>query len=170
MCPFVVPNLPQQSSRIHEIRVLEKDVDHRPAARFAYDLSQRIGSATPSVLLPKPIDTAASFGDLPFRWLQSAEIPTLAFVVTDPTLFFKEYRVGIRAEEMQAVGLDDLAKGVVLVILTVPQDLKQITANLQGPVVLNPATHKGKQIVLADPNYSTRHRLFPEEQEQEKES
>lgn len=98
----------------------------------------------------------------PFRWLQSGESSSLAFVVLDPLLFFPDYRVGIRAEDLAALGLDDPSHGVVVVILTVPRELKQTTANLQGPVVLNPAGRRGRQLVLSDPAYTTRHRLFPE--------
>ena len=60
------------------------------------------------------------------------------------------------------IGLDELGKGVVMVIMTVPKDVMEITANLQGPVILNPDKRKGKQVVLADPKYETRQRLFPE--------
>ena len=101
----------------------------------------------------------------PFRWLQATEIPSLAFVVSDPTLYFKDYQVGIRKEEMDAIELADIGQGVVMVIMTVPKDVTEITANLQGPVILNPGKKLGKQIVLADPKYQTRHRLFPEKKD-----
>ena len=33
-----------------------------------------------------------------FFWLQSVDEPSLAFVVTDPSIFFKDYEVPIREE------------------------------------------------------------------------
>ncbi|MBI2898722.1 MAG: flagellar assembly protein FliW [Planctomycetes bacterium] len=97
----------------------------------------------------------------PFQWLQSAEMPSLAFVVTDPSMFFPDYRVQVRPEDLAAIRLSDTAQGVVLVILTVPRDPKEITANLVGPLVFNAAEKLARQMVLADPKYATKHRLFP---------
>lgn len=97
----------------------------------------------------------------PFQWLQSAELPSVAFVVTDPILFFPDYRVPIRAEESAAIELADASGGVVLVILTVPQNAAEITANLLGPLIFNPKAKKARQVVLSDSGYTTKQRLFP---------
>lgn len=96
----------------------------------------------------------------PFQWLQSTEVPSLAFVVTDPALFFPDYRVQVRPEDLSAIQLADLGGGVVLVILTVPKNPAEITANLLGPLVFNAKSKLARQVVLADPKYSTKHRLF----------
>lgn len=96
----------------------------------------------------------------PFQWLQSTEVPSLAFVVTDPSLFFPEYVVQIRPEDLAALQLSDLGSGVVLVILTVPKNPAEITANLLGPLVFNAKTKLARQVVLTDPKFSTKHRLF----------
>ena len=95
-----------------------------------------------------------------FRWLQSTEAPSLAFVVCDPAPFFPEYRVKVRPEDLAAIKLLDVAAGVVLVILTVPRDPREITANLQGPLVLNREARLGRQVVLAEPGVTPRHRIF----------
>src|SRR3954466_14478986 len=42
-----------------------------------------------------------------FFWLQSVDEPNLAFVVTDPTIFFKGYEVPLREETRQELRLDD---------------------------------------------------------------
>jgi flagellar assembly factor FliW len=99
----------------------------------------------------------------PFRWMQSVDEPSLAFVVTDPSLFFPDYRVRIRAEDLAPVGLKGVEDGRVLVILTLSSDASKITANLQGPLILNVAARLGRQIVLPDAGLSPRHRLMPEE-------
>src|SRR5258708_7634704 len=36
-----------------------------------------------------------------FFWLQSVEDPSLAFVITDPNIFFKDYEVPVREESQQ---------------------------------------------------------------------
>lgn len=97
----------------------------------------------------------------PFRWLQAIEVPALAFVVTDPAIFFPSYRVAVRAEDVSSIRLEDIRGGFVLVILTVNRETSGITANLQGPLVFNPAGRLAKQVVLADREYTTRHPLVP---------
>src|SRR3989442_9297008 len=42
-----------------------------------------------------------------FFWLQSVDDPNLAFVVTDPTTFFKDYDVPVREEMAQELQLTD---------------------------------------------------------------
>ena len=41
-----------------------------------------------------------------------------------------------------------------------------LTANLIAPIVINARTRKGKQIVLDRSPYTTKHRLFPQDQEE----
>ncbi|MBI3097658.1 MAG: flagellar assembly protein FliW [Planctomycetes bacterium] len=96
----------------------------------------------------------------PFQWLQAVTPTSLAFVVCDPTVFMPDYKVRVRPEDLASIDLKDIAAGFVLVILTVPRDPKEITANLQGPLVFNPEKRLAKQIVLNDPAFTTRHRIF----------
>lgn len=98
----------------------------------------------------------------PFRWIQSVEVAALAFVVADPAQFFPDYRVRIRPEDLVQMGLADVSAGVVLVILTIPRDPREITANLQGPLVLNREKKLARQLVLAEAGITTRHRIFGE--------
>src|SRR5918911_5356594 len=46
-----------------------------------------------------------------FFWLQSADEPNLAFVVTDPAIFFKGYEVPLRDEMRQDLRLDGAGDG-----------------------------------------------------------
>jgi flagellar assembly factor FliW len=105
------------------------------------------------VLLPNPKGG-------PFLWLQAADDPAVAFVVVDPAEFFADYKVSVRAEDVALIRLDDAAQGRVVVILTVPGDPKEITANLAGPIVLNLRERLGRQLVLGEPGLSTRHKLM----------
>lgn len=89
-----------------------------------------------------------------FWWLQSVDLPDLAFVVTDPTLFVPTYRVPIHAEQMSGLGLDSLEEAQVFVIVNKRGNL--LTGNLQGPLVINVATRSGEQLVLSDRRFTTR--------------
>ncbi|HIJ78455.1 MAG: flagellar assembly protein FliW [Desulfobulbaceae bacterium] len=87
----------------------------------------------------------------PFMWLQSLETPTLAFVVIQAAIIAQEYAPHIPnyvKQELKASKDDQLE---ILLILTVPKnDLKKITANLLGPLVINTKQRLAKQ-VLQDP-------------------
>jgi flagellar assembly factor FliW len=99
-----------------------------------------------------------------FYWLQAVDRPELAFVVCDPRLFVADFRVPVRREEMKSLGVDAAVDAQVFVIVNKVDDL--LTGNLQGPLVINVGTREGKQLVLSDRRYSTRHPLMrlPEKQ------
>ncbi|MBQ72949.1 MAG: flagellar assembly protein FliW [Planctomycetaceae bacterium] len=93
-----------------------------------------------------------------FFWLQSTEAPDLAFVVTDPALWITDYQANIRKDQMEELGMNELADAQVLVIVNKRDD--SITSNLQGPLVVNVQGRIGMQLVLADKRWSTRHELL----------
>ncbi len=97
----------------------------------------------------------------PFQWLQSLDLPGLAFVITDPRIFFPGYSVPVRPEDLAPIGLETLDDAAVVVILVVPHDARRITANLQGPIVINVKERLARQIVLEVPGYTTQHPIFP---------
>jgi flagellar assembly factor FliW len=97
----------------------------------------------------------------PFLWLQSVDRTELAFVLTDPLLFKPDYEVEIGAEDREAL---DLANGSREVQTLVVVNLsgagpKEVTANLLGPVVINPSKGLARQVVLYRSTYSHRHPL-----------
>ncbi|GAB5495840.1 MAG: flagellar assembly protein FliW [Phycisphaerales bacterium] len=96
--------------------------------------------------------------DALFFWLQSLEDPELAFVITDPTMFYPEYAVPIRSEQMEALNLDKLEDAQVFVIVNKVE--QQLTGNLQGPLVVNTLERTGEQLVLADKRWTTRQPLM----------
>lgn len=96
--------------------------------------------------------------DACFFWLQSLEDPSLAFVVTDPSFFVKEYSVPIRPEQMTDLKIGSLEDAQVFVIVNkVDQTL---TANLQGPLVINTMGRVAEQLVLAEKRWTTRHAIL----------
>src|SRR3954453_10859568 len=70
-----------------------------------------------------------------FFWLQSVDEPNLAFVVTDPSIFFKDYDVPVREETQQVLQLIDPTLLQVFVICNKVGDW--LTGNLLGPIVVN---------------------------------
>jgi len=58
---------------------------------------------------------------------------------------------------MEELGLNETGDAQVLVIVNKRE--KSLTANLQGPIVINTANRRAMQLVLAEKKWSTRHEL-----------
>jgi flagellar assembly factor FliW len=95
----------------------------------------------------------------PFSILQSIESPDLAFVTADPFAFFKEYDFELSDSVQEQLSIEEPSDVFVQVIVTVSEPFEKSTANLQAPIVINQKRKLGKQVVLTDTNYQTRHTL-----------
>ena len=93
----------------------------------------------------------------PFFWLQSIDDPKLAFVICDPAIFFPDYRISARKTELASIGSTRPADLIICVIVSISREPFSMSANLQGPLVINTDNRKGKQLVLVEGNYGTRH-------------
>ncbi|MDP7348252.1 MAG: flagellar assembly protein FliW [Phycisphaeraceae bacterium] len=89
-----------------------------------------------------------------FWWLQSVVTPELAFVITDPSYFVAGYRVPIKADQMEVLGLGSLDDVQVFVIVNKHDEM--LTGNLQGPLVVQVHNRQGEQLVLSDKRFTTR--------------
>jgi flagellar assembly factor FliW len=98
----------------------------------------------------------------PFYWLQSMDVEQIAFILVNPFLFRPDYEVNINNDELAGIGVFSPEKALIFSIVTIPADGSPMTANLQGPLVINRDTRTGKQAVLADPRWKTRHDIMAE--------
>lgn len=96
----------------------------------------------------------------PFKWFQSVENEALAFVTIDPQLVVSNYTIAVSEEHLKKLQTADVTELMVLVIVTMTKDIKNVTINLQGPLVVNREKRIGLQLVIPDGVYSTRHPLF----------
>lgn len=135
------------SSRFGKIEIDESMVLHMPAGILGFPKSDRY------ILLDHEPDS-------PFKWLHSIEEPDVAFVVADPIAFFPDYDIMIKKEELATLDIEKVDDLQIMVILSIGGDLKEMTANLQGPVIVNTINRKGRQVVLKGSKYFTKHKLF----------
>ncbi len=98
--------------------------------------------------------------DSPFHWLQCLDDPDLSIVVISPTEFFTDYSFDLQQADVDRIGLVNVEDAVVLTTVTVDEEKRRITTNLLGPIVVNSQTLAGKQVVLSNENYATRHVLI----------
>ena len=102
----------------------------------------------------------------PFKWFQSIDDPSLAFVITDPLLFVPEYKAKVAKEEIKSIELVDIGKALIVVIVNIKRDHSEITINLQGPIVVNPDKRLAKQVIIKESDYPIRHVIFSETQKE----
>jgi len=95
-----------------------------------------------------------------FKWLQSCDNPELAFVICDASLIVPEYQIMIGEKERQILQLENIEAAAVCLILIIPDNPTDATANLLGPIIMNSDSRLGMQLVLVNPDYSARHRIF----------
>jgi flagellar assembly factor FliW len=98
----------------------------------------------------------------PFFWLQSLESRDLAFILIDPFTFRPDFALSADGSELRAIGAAGPADALIFAIVTIPPGGALMTANLQGPLVINRETRTGLQAILSDPRWQTRHDIRAE--------
>jgi len=98
----------------------------------------------------------------PFKWLQAYDEPGLAFVIIRPIDFMVEYDLVISSADLEDVGAKEPGELLVFAIVTIPSNYKDMTANLQGPVIINPKKRVGKQAISLSEKYRVKHRILDE--------
>src|SRR5207244_1142979 len=97
-------------------------------------------------------------------WLQSIDRAELAFPIIDPWLFKADYAPSISREDAEEIELRETTPRLVYSVVTVPRDdPRGITANLLGPLVINARTRVGKQVIVTNEEYGTKHRILEAE-------
>ncbi|HAA89120.1 MAG: Flagellar assembly factor FliW [Thermoanaerobacterales bacterium 50_218] len=96
-----------------------------------------------------------------FVWMQAKDDPDVAFLMTDPFLFFPDYRVELSDSVCEFLQLREPRQATVLAVVTIPPEgVCGMTANLLAPVVINHEKRLGQQVILESSGYRTRHPLF----------
>ncbi len=100
----------------------------------------------------------------PFYWLQSLDVPELAFVMINPTIFRQNYFHGVLPSELEEIDLTatDSENSLVFAIVTIPEEHSKMTANLQGPIIINRKERVGRQCISTNPNFKTQHYVLEE--------
>jgi flagellar assembly factor FliW len=97
----------------------------------------------------------------PLKWFQCLDDGTIAFPIVDPRELTPDYAPTISEGDAQELGLTPDTPKIVFAIVTIPKgDPRGLTANLLGPIVANSATRRGRQVIVADEQYGTRHPIL----------
>ena len=94
------------------------------------------------------------------QWLQSIEEPNFAMPVMDPLIVCPDYNPQVDRQNIIDIGelVDD--ELLVLVTVTVPHDLKQMTVNLKGPFIINVHDMKAVQTIIDNDDYPVKFPIY----------
>lgn len=98
----------------------------------------------------------------PFKWMQAFEEKDLAFVIIRPVDFMESYDLIISQSDFEAVKAESVDDVIVFAIVTIPENPKKMTANLQGPIIINPVKRLGRQAISMSEKYKVRHNILDE--------
>ena len=99
----------------------------------------------------------------PFLWLQSVEEPGFALLLIDPWFFCTDYEVVLSDAEAECLRVSDCSVLRVYTTVTIPPGKPHaMTANLMAPIVINISERCGRQVILEDERYHTRHPILQE--------
>ena len=100
----------------------------------------------------------------PFYWLQSMDVQEIAFVLIEPYIFRPDYSPDVSSSELEEIQLspDSTDEMLVFTIVTIPEEQREMTANLQGPIIINRTLHIGRQCISENENWKTRHKIMEE--------
>ncbi|WP_127715651.1 flagellar assembly protein FliW [Halobacteriovorax sp. HLS] len=93
-------------------------------------------------------------------WIQSVDDASTAFPIIEPKIFKPDYSVKLLPAELTSLSLENLTDASIYTILTIPQTVTEMSANLKAPIVINNKTKIARQIVLQDSKLEVRCQMY----------
>ena len=95
--------------------------------------------------------------------MQSEE-SEISFATVNPFDIYSEYEINLNEETIKELEVERPEDVLVLSIITLGKTLETSTMNLKAPVVINIKNCLGKQFILQNERYETKHPLIRREQ------
>ena len=93
-------------------------------------------------------------------WLQSLEDGDLALPTMDPTIVKSSYAPTISEDLLKGLGDFDKDEYLILVTLTVPKKVEDMSVNLKAPIVIDIATMRGIQVIVDDEDCPIKYPIY----------
>lgn len=135
------------TTRFGKVQIAQEDVINFPEGILGFNDLRRF------VLLDDPNDEI-------FAWLQSCEIPDVAFPILEPEIFASEYAPVLTKTDNETLKLESGQRPRAFAIITIPDDPTQMTANLKAPILINVKMKIARQCVLQDNSLQIREPIF----------
>ncbi len=94
------------------------------------------------------------------HWLQSLQEPAFAMPVMDPLFVRPDYNPEVDDELLGNLGKLNPEEMLVLVTVTVPKEIKKMTVNLRGPIIINAAEKLAIQVIIEGDGYPVKFPIY----------
>lgn len=94
------------------------------------------------------------------RWMQSIQEPAFAIPVIDPLVVMENYNPNVEDEFIKPLNIKDEDDMLVLVTITVPSDIKEMTVNLRAPIIICGSSRKANQIIVEQDEYLVKFPIY----------
>jgi flagellar assembly factor FliW len=99
-------------------------------------------------------------GSASIQWLQSVQEAGFAMPVMNPLIVRPDYNPVVDDSLLKPVGSLDENDMLVLVTVTVPKDIKQMSVNLRAPIVINANECRACQVILDNEEYEIKYAVY----------
>ena len=93
------------------------------------------------------------------KWLQCMDDPEVAFPVMDPIVIKEDYNPTVSEEILSPLGKLTDDNIYVLVTVTVPKQIEEMSINLKAPIVMNLDNNKGVQLIVED-DFPVKYKIY----------
>jgi flagellar assembly factor FliW len=93
-------------------------------------------------------------------WLQSIDEPAFAMTVINPLDVLDSYNPVVEDELLSSLGDLDEQEMLVLITITIPQDITKMTVNMAAPIVVNAKNKKAVQIIIEEAGYKVKYPIY----------
>ncbi|NBJ92560.1 flagellar assembly protein FliW [Parablautia muri] len=94
------------------------------------------------------------------HWLQSIQEPAFAMPMMDPLIVEPAYNPAVEDELLKPLGELKPEEMLVMVTVTIPNDLKKMTVNLKGPIIINAANRTACQVIVDGEEYQVKFPIY----------
>lgn len=92
-------------------------------------------------------------------WLQSLDESVFALPVLDPLLIKEDYNPAVEEELLHSLGNLTEENTFILVTVTVPEEIEELSVNLKAPIIINVDERKACQIIVEE-DYPVKYKIY----------
>lgn len=93
------------------------------------------------------------------KWLQSMDDPAFALPVINPLDVKPDYQLIVNEEGLEPLGCMTEENTFILVTITVPEKIEEMSVNLKAPFVINTDSLQGAQMIVED-DYPVKYKIY----------
>ncbi len=93
-------------------------------------------------------------------WFQSVDEQGLVLPMINPLIVKDDYNPVVEDELLGQLGEITEENLVILLTMTVPENIEEMSVNLKAPVIINADTRKGVQIIVENQDYEVKYKVY----------